>query len=239
MSITPETSYAAGSRQRLDWLRRPLPPGPTGVAQGRNFCQPRPVERTVDTMYVAVAAFQDGRDRFSCNAPAASTLTLERDGTVVGTTPDRTGSFPVPAGRGNYRLSYEQSAERPYSQRSTTTWSFRSAGDPHAGLVRLPLVVVDYDLPLDTRNQPTSRTATFTVRQVTGATPRSIDSLRVWTSTDDGTTWQTATVRHDQGGTYRVTLPAVAPGTGVSLKTDARDVTASRVEQTLIDAYIG
>jgi hypothetical protein len=76
----------------------------------------------------------------------------------------------------------------PFPHRSTTTWSFRSAGDANAGLVRLPLVVVDYDLPLDIRNQPTSRNATFTVRQVTGASQRTIDSLRVWTSTDDGTT---------------------------------------------------
>jgi hypothetical protein len=100
-------------------------------------------------------------------------------------------------------------------------------------------VVVDYDLPLDTLNQPTSRTATFTVRPATGAPPRTIDSLRVWTSTDDGTTWTAATVRHDSGGAYRVTLPAVADGTGVSLKTDARDTAGSRIEQTLIDAYIG
>jgi hypothetical protein len=239
MSITPETTYAAGSRQRLDWLRRPMPPGPGGAPLGPNFCQPRPMERTVDTMFLAVAAFQDGRDRFTCNAPTTSTLTLERDGTVVGTVPTTAASFPVPASRGSYRVIYEQTASAPYAHRSTTTWSFRSAGDPDAGLVRLPLVVVDHDLPLDTRNQPTSRTATFTVRQVTGAPARPIASLRVWTSTDDGTTWQAATVRHDSGGTYRVTLPAVTDGTGVSLKTDARDTTGSRIEQTLIDAYFG
>jgi subtilisin family serine protease len=239
LSITPETTYAAGSRQRLDWLRRPVPPGPDGAPSGRNFCEPRPMERTVDTMYVAVETGQDGRDRFTCNDPATSTLTLERDGTVVGTAATASASFPVPVARANYRLTYEQATEAPYADRSTTAWSFRSAGDPHAGLVRLPLVVVDYDLPLDTQNQPTSRNATFTARPVTGAPSRTIDSLRVWTSTDDGTTWTAATVRHDQGGAYRVTLPAVADGTGVSLKTDARDTSGSRIEQTLIDAYIG
>jgi hypothetical protein len=197
------------------------------------------MERTVDTMYVAVAAFQDGRDRFTCNAPTTSALTLERDGAVVGTAPTTSASFPVPATRGNYRLTYEQSTDKPYAGSSSTTWSFRSAGDPNAGLVRLPLVVVDYELPLDGRNRPTSRNATFTVRQVTGAEHRAIDSLKVWTSTDDGTTWQSATVRLDQGGTYRVTLPAVAAGTGVSLKVDARDTAGSRIQQTLVDAYFG
>jgi subtilisin family serine protease len=241
LSITPETRYAAGSRQRQDWLRRPMPPGPGGHPLERNFCQPRPVERTTDTMFVAVAPFQDGRDRFTCNAPATATLTLERDGTVVGTVPTTTGEFAVPAARGNYRLIYQQTGNSPYPHTSTTTWSFRSTGDPDpaAEPARIPLVVVDYDLPLDTRNQPTSRTATFTVRQVTGVEPRRIDSLRVWTSTDDGTTWRPAPAHRHEGGTFRVTLPVVADGTGVSLRVDARDVAGNRIEQSLVDAYIG
>jgi hypothetical protein len=36
-----------------------------------------------------------------------------------------------------------------------------------------------------------------------------------------------------------VTLPRVAPGTGVSPKVDATDVAGNRIEQSLVDAYTG
>jgi hypothetical protein len=40
-------------------------------------------------------------------------------------------------------------------------------------------------------------------------------------------------------GRYRVTLPEVVRGTGVSLRVDAGDAAGSRLEQTLYDAYAG
>lgn len=77
------------------------------------------------------------------------------------------------------------------------------------------------------------------MRHVTGADRRRIDRLQVWTSTDDGTTREPATVRRRPDGEFRVTLPEVAADAGVSLRVDARDVDGHRIEQTLHDAYIG
>jgi hypothetical protein len=212
-------------------------PGPVGAPLGWSFCQPEPVARSVDTLHVALTPFQDRRDRFSCNEPEQAALTLERDGVVIGTAPAYDAEFPVPEAPADYRLTYEQQGRSPYPHRSTTTWSFRSAGDPGAESTRIPLLIVEYDLPLDTLNRPTSRTATFTVDQVTGTDQRRIERLGVWTSIDDGTTWQRATVRRHRGGTFRVTLPDAAPGTSVALRVDARDVDGNRIEQTLHDAY--
>jgi hypothetical protein len=239
LSITPETTYAAGSRQTLAWLRRPMAPGPVGVPLGRNFCQPRPVERTGDTLTIDLAAFQDRRDAFGCEGPLDATLTLERAGAVIGTASRRSADFTVPAEPGGYRLTYEQSSDLPYLHHSSTTWSFRSAGGAGAASTRIPLLVVDYRLPLDTLNRPTGRTATFTVHQVTGTDQQRIRSLRVWTSADDGTTWRRASVERRKEGEYRVTLPHVAHGTGVSLRVDARDAAGNRIEQTLDAAYTG
>jgi hypothetical protein len=230
-------SYDAGSRTTLDWLRRPLHPGPVGAAQGASSCQPTPVQRSADTMYVWLAGSQDGPDRFSCSTPQEAMLRLERDGTQIGEVDAYYAAFRVPPEAATYRLTYEQTADRPYADhRSGTTWTFRSAAPPR-GTERLPLLVVDYDLPLDPSNRPTGRTATFTVDQVTGVEPRPIERLRVWTSTDDGTTWQQAEVRRQEGGRSAVRLPRVDEGTQVSLRVDARDADGNRIEQTLYDAY--
>ena len=230
-------TYSGGSRQTVTWLRRPLAPGPVGGPQGASFCQPLPVSRSGDTLHVWLAPFQDGRDRFGCTDPEESTMTLSRDGTVLGTTNEVFADFPLPAEPGTYRLSYDQAGHGPYATRSTTAWTFPSGPSDAEQLI--PLLVVDYRLPLDTMNRPTGRTATFTVHQVTGADQQRFRSVRVWTSTDDGATWRRASVERRDGGSFRVTLPRVDRGTAVSLRVDARDVAGSRIEQTLFGAYTG
>lgn len=103
----------------------------------------------------------------------------------------------------------------------------------------VPLVVVDYELPLDTLNRPTGDTATLVVHHVTGTEGAPIDRVRVWTSTDGGATWRRASVARRDDGRFRVGLPHVDTGTAVSLRVDARDAAGNRIEQTLHDAYRG
>jgi hypothetical protein len=61
----------------------------------------------------------------------------------------------------------------------------------------------------------------------------------VWTSTDDGATWQPASARPTDDGKYRVSLPSAPPSTGVSLRVVARDADGNAVDQTIYDAYAG
>lgn len=96
--------------------------------------------------------------------------------------------------------------------------------------------MVDYQLPLDTLNRPTGRTATFVVRRVTGTEQQPSRTIRAWTSTDDGTTWRRASVHQRADGAYRVKPPSVVAGVAVSLPVDARDTAGNRNEQTLYDA---
>jgi hypothetical protein len=232
-------SYAPGSRTTLRWGERPLRPGPVGIPLGISFCQPLPVARTADTLSVWLAPFQDRPDGYGCADPDTAKMTLERDGVVIGTSEAPFGDFPVPGAAGTYRLVYEQQAEAaPYPHDSSTTWTFRSAAPADGATeARIPLLVVDYDLPLDTLNRPTGRTAELKVHQVTGTPDRAIRLLKVWTSTDDGTTWRPATVSSTGTRTWRLTLPNAAPGTGISLKVDATDTAHNRIQQTLIDTY--
>jgi subtilisin family serine protease len=239
LSMDAGRTYDAGSRTTVRWLRRPVRPGPVGGPQGASFCQPLPVAREADTLHVWLAPFQDEPDRFGCAEPMAPTMTLERDGVVIGSTEAPFADFDLPAEAGTYRLAYEQEGLAPYDATSSTTWTFRSSAPTGDTGTPIPLLVVDYHLPLDTLNHPTSRTAELKVHQVTGTRNRAIRRLKAWTSTDDGATWRPAPTDPTGGRTWEVTLPRVAPGTGVSLKVDATDVAGNRIEQSLVDAYTG
>ncbi|HEX6418637.1 MAG TPA: S8 family serine peptidase [Acidimicrobiales bacterium] len=233
--------YEPGSRTRLTWLRRPMWPGPVGGPRGASFCQPTPVLRTPTTLQVWLAPFQDGRDRFGCADPHEASLTLERDGTVIGTADAHFAEFDVPEDPGAYRLSYQQTGQGPYHHRSMTSWTFRSArpAGSAVGRQQVPLLVVDYELPLDTLNRPSGRTATLVAHQVTGSEQQAIRSLQVWTSTDGGTTWRSTPARRSGEGTYQVTLPSADAGVAVSLRVAASDADGNSIDQTLYDAYVG
>jgi hypothetical protein len=239
LSMDEGRVYPAGSSTTLSWLSRPQYPGPVGTPQGASFCQPTPVLRTPGTLQVWLNPFQDGPDRFGCTSPSPSTMVLERDGVEIGRAIEPFAEFPVPPEPATYRVAYEQRGQSPYLHHSTTAWTFRSAAPsgPTVSQERIPLLVVDYGLPLDDLNRPTGRVATFTVHQVTGTTSRPVTSFQVDTSTDGGTTWRSATVQPLGGGRYRATLPRASAGTQISLRVDATDQDGNRIEQTLFDAY--
>jgi subtilisin family serine protease len=227
--------YEARSRQRLTWLRRPQWPGLVADVVSDPFCPALPSLRTSDTLFVHVVPFQDRFGRTTCGDALDETLTVRRNGVVVGSEEHNSGVFPVAPGTADFAVSYEQDGQAPYVHHSTTRWTFRS-GDPSDGDDLLPLVTVGYRLPLDTTNRLTGGTATFTVRNI-ASSRTGARSLKVWTSTDAGATWEPAPVRRTTARKFAVTLPEVAPGTAVSLKADARDRRGNRIEQALIDAY--
>jgi hypothetical protein len=235
-------SYASGSRHTVRWLRRPQWPAPVALADESStaFMCGFPTTRTTDTLFVDLL-LHDAPDQTTCIPPVAGTATLERDGTPIGRTTDLLpAAFDIPAEPGTYRLTYDLESQAPYTHRSTTTWTFSSSApdDPRAE-TPVSLLTVGYRLPLDVRNQLTGRKATLSLRHVPAIEHPSPRRPDVWTSTDDGATWQAAPVQRAGSGVYTVTLPDVADGTGVSLKVDARDRDGNRVEQTLLDAWFG
>jgi hypothetical protein len=94
----------------------------------------------------------------------------------------------------------------------------------------VPLLSVDYALPLDQR-------AEFTVRQAPGTATQKVTGFTAWTSTDDGTTWTPVTVRRVAPNRFAADLPTVTAGQAVSLRVTATADGGSVIEQTIVRAY--
>ncbi|MEV6865616.1 S8 family serine peptidase [Streptosporangium subroseum] len=233
--------YQPGSRQAKTWARQPLHSDwyddPAGVGYG---CVSAPA-RTRGNLSVDLVLLTDQHQRADCLAGGSigvnRKLSLYRDGKLVGEGAASRADFTVPEKAADYRLDFdvETSLILPISTRVSTSWTFRSAGPNDTSSVPLPLLSVDYALPLDAANHPAGGTATFSVRQAKGVPTQRVTSFQVWTSTD-GATWRSARV-HSDGDGYRADLPATTAGQAVSLRVKAAAGGGSGIEQTIIRAY--
>ncbi|MCO5968092.1 S8 family peptidase [Actinoallomurus soli] len=240
----PIRRYEAGRTYTNDWFRQPLRPGPYSATDpSASGCQPAPTTRARGNIHVQMVDLQDLPDGFDCllgdpvwENSTSRTMRLYADGRLAGTTTRPYGDFSVPARAGTYRLVYDLDVSKwiPVSTKTSTTWTFRSK----PGEERVPLLTVDYALPLDVLNHPSGDTATFTVARVRGAAAAKVTGLKLWTSLDDGTTWQAATVS-GSGGRYTAKLPTAAKDQAVSLRVQATDDAGGRIDQTIIRAYTG
>ncbi|MFD2355324.1 hypothetical protein ACFSTC_47810 [Nonomuraea ferruginea] len=90
---------------------------------------------------------------------------------------------------------------------------------------------------------PLSRKHTFELEAYHGpsaAKMPAIAGVRLWTSTDDGATWQPADLRRGRDGVYTAgaRYPAYRATKGaVSLKVEAWDAAGNRVKQTTLRAF--
>jgi subtilisin family serine protease len=240
----PMQRYAPGSTQTSEWVRQPFRPGPysaTGTTQ--SYCAPGASTRSRGNIHVEMVDLQDLIDGFDCltddpdwDAVSTRTMKLYAGDTLEGTTDKSHGDFGVPATAGTYRLDYSLDASKalPVSTKTSTEWTFHSNPVEE----RLPLLLVDYRLPLDLFNLPNGDTATFTVSRVAGAPSAKATGLKLWTSLDDGTTWHAADVT-GTGGKYSATLPHAGKGQAMSLRVQATDNGGSKIDQTIIRAYSG
>ncbi|GAA5199318.1 S8 family serine peptidase [Rugosimonospora acidiphila] len=249
LTETGRITYRPGVRASVDLFGQPLHPDwydstdPAPTSE----CVTSAPSRTRGNLHVELQSLTDSHERFNCMSsfwpvPAsdAPTLSLSRDGQRLGSVNGFLGDFTVPAAAGSYALTLNEDASSlmPVSTRSTTTWTFRSAGPSGDGSIPLPLLSVDYGLPMDANNHPTGSQATFSVSQASGLSTQDITGMSVWTSTDDGTTWQPATVHRAAAARFAVTLPAASSGQAVSLRVSATGSAGSGIDQTIIRAYI-
>jgi hypothetical protein len=77
----------------------------------------------------------------------------------------------------------------------------------------------------------------LSVAPVAGTPASQITGMHVWTSTDNGRTWQAASVRVLGGTRFSFTLPHAKAGQAVSLRVRATDAARSGIDQTIIAAY--
>jgi hypothetical protein len=148
----------------------------------------------------------------------------------------------VPAGKAEYRLDLTTaSPDWRFGTGTRTSWTFRSGTT--AEPTTLPLLQVDYTVPVDARNAVGSArrySLGLNVRMQDGMTaPRGV-TLRVETSYDDGRTWtRAATARKGGGFTATVERPSQVRGDAyVTLRVTATDAAGNSVRQTVDRAYL-
>ncbi|MFD2764297.1 S8 family peptidase [Micromonospora eburnea] len=247
-AVTQEAhrQYAPGSRHTKTWVRQPLRPDwYDDPATSYSDCMPQPIRRTRGNLHVDLVELADEHQRFDClgwdefEEVAKRKLTLHRDGRLVGEYAGSSGDFTIPQQAGDYRLSYDldMGGLLPVSTRVSTAWTFRSTGPSDHRSVPVPLLSVDYALPLDAANHPTGGTAGFTVHQSHGVAKQRVTGFELWTSTDDGGTWQPVTVRAGGDGGFTAALPTPGDGQAVSLRVKVTADGGSGIDQTIIRAY--
>jgi subtilisin family serine protease len=245
------TRYRPGSRQTADWARQPFRPGPYSGQPSVSLCAPQATTRSRGDIHVELVDLQDLPDGFDCLgglggdsrwlAATSRIMRLYRDGHLIGARRTSVADFTVPPAAATYRLTYHDttSSVLPVSTRTDTTWTFRSAALAGLGAVRIPLLLVGYELPLGLDDHAVGRAAVLTVAPIAGAPRARVSSLRMWTSTDNGRTWQKAPVRALGAGRYTAILPPAAAGQAVSLRVRATDTGGSEIDQTIMTAYHG
>ncbi|NYH41655.1 subtilisin family serine protease [Micromonospora jinlongensis] len=235
-------TYQPGSRQTKVWARQPLHSGwyddPAGA---ESSCATAP-SRTRGNLHIDLVSLTDQHQRADClqggSIGVNRKLSVYRNGKLVDERDRPLADVTVAQQMADYRLTLDvdTSLILPISTRVNTSWTFRSAGPDGTGSVPLPLLAVDYALPMDTLNHATGGTAELTVRQMRGIKAQKVTSFQVWTSTDDGATWTSARVT-GTGDSYRVALPTAATGQPVSLRVKAAANGGSGIDQTIIRAY--
>ena len=166
--------YAPGSQHTEAWARPPFRPGPYSGTTPALGCVPNPTVRSRAEIHVEMIDLQDRPDGYDCLAlgfpnpwlqATSRTMRLYREGKLISSQHASSADFAVPVAPAAYKLVYTDNTSRalPVSTRTQTTWTFRSAAPTGNNAVRIPLLLVDYTLPLGLDSHPDGSTARFAV----------------------------------------------------------------------------
>lgn len=168
-----------------------------------------------------------------------------QDGRLVADWSDYQGGFDLPAPSAPTTWKVQRDITTPGKLTSGndthTVWTFQT-NPVTAGSAFLPLLNLDYRIPLDENNQARPGHAlplTVDAHRLAGAQPSRITSLQVTYSTDGGKTWHKPN-GETQDGRYHGVLPsgALAAGQIVALHITARDADGGSIDQTLNEAIL-
>ncbi|MFD5574844.1 S8 family serine peptidase [Streptomyces cadmiisoli] len=233
--------YAPGESRTEDWFRSVLRPGvPKGV---KGFSS----VRNGDTFDLRIPGFVDSAGHYSFVSEEDGVSTrLYRDGDLIAEQSIPWGNIPVTGGKSDYRLQVRTSRpttpEWQISTSTDTSWRFSSQTTARSTV--LPLIQLDYGVPVDSGNQvkPSSATAvSLKARHQDGLQGPEIDLMQAWVSYDDGAHWtKVKRLSHKGKGAWEALMDtrAAAKDTGyVSLRVQAQDRAGNQVDQTIVRAY--
>ncbi|WP_369226992.1 S8 family serine peptidase [Streptomyces sp. R39] len=249
-------TYQPGQRATERWFAAAVRPAiPRGVAGWPSSA------RHGDVLSFYVPDFTDGAGHWSFAESSAfggigakapdtgdtAVAELYRNGErVARSTTGAWGDFEVQAGMAGYRLDLQTARTSDnwrFATNTTTSWTFRS--DTAATVSLLPLLNVDYAVPVDAGNAvgpQRAHTVGLDVRLPDGLpAPRGV-KLTLEASYDDGRTWTTAaTTRQGGGGHFTATVerPSRVHGDAcVTLRVSATDAAGDSIRQTIDRAYL-
>jgi hypothetical protein len=147
----------------------------------------------------------------------------------------------VPAGEHRYRVITETNRENLFWQLSTrvkTEWGFDS-DTPDDFRTILPMLGVDYRMPLSRTNSADAGRYEFTVRfaMPTGVEMLPIVERSIEISWDQGKTWRSAKLS-DCGKSSCSVVVSNQAGAKASLRATATDAGGRTVAQEIINAYV-
>ena len=229
-------TYQAGQTTDLPSLTAPITAAPNPGA---------PIQRNADRMRIYLDGFTDAEGNhgsaYSDASGMATHLEVDADGTPVAETDNLPyGYAALPAGDSHVAIHFTTANPQSWNRLSTqtdTTWAFPSSTTTEA--VNAPVLVPDYDAPVDLRNRVETGKhgkAAFdlTIPHADGS-DAPVDDVTLDASWDGGGTWISASVTATDSG-WHVVLPK---GTGfVSLRLHAADDAGSTVDQTVVRAFL-
>jgi subtilisin family serine protease len=243
----PWASYLPSQSVDRTWLRQPARPRNAG-SRGEN-----PSTRAGNTMSIGFYEFVDAGGNFgSLDSGFGGTpidtgsFRLYQDGALIGEEDSGFLFMSVAPGPSTFRAEMDVTRNAPWWKLSTktqTAWTFSS--DTTATSQPLPMLMVDYDIPLNLRNQaaaPTQGRPTTIELSANQPEPDGppITGARLWVSFDDGASWTPQVLDRLRDGTFRAELrDADVPDTAeyASLKIDVWDAANNRVEQEITRAF--
>jgi hypothetical protein len=232
--------YRPGQHELVRWFHpaatHSLPDDPTSWYE---------VTRTGTEFAAHISAFTDQANRVSDAYDAQHRIRLYQDERLLAEGESNGIWTVVPAGAARYRLELDSARSldwRKYSTKLSSVWTIHSTGTP--GEERLPLLLVDYDLPTaDPFNQVRAGDLVpieLTIRHQAGApTTARPKALTLAQSYDDGATWQPVTLVRTSEGKYLALVRHAKSQAdrAVSLRVDASDADGNRLVQTVTKAY--
>ncbi|SMC85326.1 S8 family serine peptidase [Kibdelosporangium aridum] len=225
----------AGEKATADWNKAVFGPGITGPAT-QYGPSPALVSRTGDTIEATLPLFSDsaGHSGFPLPEDTGDTV-LSSGGKEIGRSaiPGH-GTFAVPAGAADYRLTSEVTRTLT-SAKVSAEWTFHS--EHSTTTIPLPLLAIGFDPKLDMANHaPAGALFSVPVRvDRQPGTQGKAEPRKVEASFDDGKTWQPLPLLRVGESWWTIVKN---PSSGfVSLRANASDTSGNTVAQTIIRAY--
>jgi len=225
-------TYRPGEKVVHEWNRAVLRPAVVGDG----------ATRTGDELTIDVAELVQGTGATYERAGDGTTGRILENGVVVADGTGVPGTYMASGRWGRYQIelsTLKGESEGAFSTATDTVWTFDSTRPRSRTVQQLPMMRVDYDVPVDLDNHVRARGRSHPVR-LTVDHPGAVRvaTLEAWASFDGGRSWERLHVdRARTGDVFEAQVQHKGKTGAVSLKVRATAADGSSITQSVISAY--